>query len=93
VKFRKNITKVVLFALVVSLFAGIACAGKSMTTITGVVEQTDAGFIITTADGEYAAAGADLATLVGKKIEATGKVIEGDAGKVINVIAIKEVKE
>ena len=91
-KTRKNIIKLVLFTLALSLFAGIAYAGD-MTTITGIVEQTDAGFVIKTADGEYAAEGADLATLVGKTIAATGQVTESDAGKVFHVKGVKEAKE
>ena len=92
-KLSKNITKLLLITLVLAFFAGAAIAGKDMTTIMGVVEKTDAGFVIITDDGEYAADGTDLTTMVGKKIEATGKVAESDAGKVINVLAIKEVKE
>lgn len=92
-KLRRNLSKLILVTLILSFFAGTALAGKEMTTIQGVVEKTDTGFIITTDDGAYATAGADLAAMVGKKIEATGKVAEGDAGKVINVLAIKEVKE
>ena len=92
-KLKKNIIKLVFFALVISLSAGIVSAGEDKTTITGVVEQTDVGFIIKTADGEFAAEGADLANWVGKTIEATGQVTEGDTGKVFNVIAIKEVRE
>ena len=89
----KTLSKLVLMTLIVSFVAGLAIAGQNMATITGVVEKTDAGFVITTAEGEYAAEGADLAPMVGKKIEATGKVAESDQGKVINVLAVKEVKE
>ncbi len=89
----KTLSKLIMMTLVISLITGVAIAGKNMTTITGVVEKTDAGFVITTAEGEYAAEGADLAPMVGKKIEATGKVAESDQGMVINVLAVKEVKE
>ena len=89
----KTLSKLIMMILAISLITGVAIAGKDMTTITGTVEKTDAGFVITTAEGEYAAEGADLAPMVGKKIEATGKVAESDQGMVINVLAVKEVKE
>jgi len=90
---RKEVFKLILFTLVVSFIAGVAIAGDDMTTITGTVEQTDAGLVIKTVDGDVAAAGADLATLVGKKVEAIGKVSEGAAGKVFNIVSVKEVQE
>jgi len=92
-KFKKDLIKIALLTVVVSFIAGVAIAGDDMTTITGMVEQTDAGLVIKTADGNFATAGADLATMVGKKVEAMGKVSEGDAGPVFNVVSIKEVQE
>lgn len=92
-KLRKSIIKLVLFTMVVSLFAGIAIAAEDHTEITGVIAQTDNGFVIQTQDGEVAAIGADLETMVGKTVKATGQVTEGDAGKVFNVVAIEEVQE
>ncbi|PID76234.1 MAG: hypothetical protein CSB22_00185 [Deltaproteobacteria bacterium] len=92
-KSRKGIIKLVLFTMVVSLFAGIAIAAEDHTEITGVIEQTDTGFVIKTHDGDVAAEGADLATMVGKTVKATGQVTEGDAGKVFNVMSIEEVQE
>ncbi len=91
-KLRKHLSKLVFVTLILSLIAGTAIAGKDMTTIKGVVEKTEAGFVITTDKGEYTAEGADLAPMVGKTVEATGKVAESDSGMVIKVLAVKEVK-
>ncbi len=90
---KQKMTKLILLALVLSFVAGLAMAGENMATISGTVEQTDAGLVIKTDDGDFAVAGADLAALVGKKVEAIGKVSEGDAGKVFNVVSLKEIKE
>lgn len=90
---RKKVAKLILLALVVSFIASVAIAGDDMATITGTVAETDAGLVIKTDDGDFAVAGADLAALVGKKIEAIGKVSEGDAGKVFNIVSLKEVQE
>jgi hypothetical protein len=90
---RKKVAKLILLALVVSFIASVAMAGDDMATITGTVAKTDTGLIIQTNDGDFTVAGADLAALVGKKVEAIGKVSEGDAGKVFNVVSLKEVQE
>ncbi|RTZ97703.1 MAG: hypothetical protein DSY90_06515 [Deltaproteobacteria bacterium] len=90
---RKKMTRIILFALVISFIAGMAMAGEDMSTITGTIEVTDAGVVIKTDEGNFAVTGADLVTLAGKKVEAVGKVSEGDSGKVLNVVSIKEIKE
>ncbi len=90
---RKKMTKLILLAFVISFVAGVAMAGGDMTTLTGTIAKTDAGLVIQTADGDFAVAGADLVALVGKKVEALGKVTKGDAGQIFNIVSVKEIKE
>ncbi len=90
---QKILKGLLLCILVISLVAVIGCARKDMKVVTGTIEQTDNGLVIKTDSGEYATAGADIIDLVGKKVEVTGMVTEGTAGKVFNIVGIKEIKE
>ncbi len=92
-KIRRTIIGLLWCTLVISLVTVIGCTGKDMKVVTGTVEQTDNGLVIKTDTGEYATAGVDILALVGKKVEVTGKVTEGTAGKIFNVVGIREIKE
>lgn len=75
--------------LIVGLLAATgAIAGDS--SVTGTVERTDAGIVISGDDGAtYHVAGADLTNLVGKTIKATGTLEEGPAGKTLTVVSVE----
>jgi len=90
---RRALSGLLLCILAISLVTVTGCARKDMKVVTGTIEQTDDGLVIKTDSGEYAAAGKDIAALVGKKVEVTGMVTEGTAGKVFNIVGFREIKE
>ena len=90
--------KVLIKVLAMVAVMGLMCATGVMAgeeTITGTVEQNDAGNIIISADnGEsFMVKGQDLSSMVGKSVQVTG-TLEEDAGmKSIMVTTVEEVKE
>jgi hypothetical protein len=75
----------------------VACTKQTTPTkeITGTVEQTDKGVVITSEGegGQYLVAGQDLSAMVGKKVKASGTVTEAEGRKTINVTSVTEEKE
>lgn len=62
-------------------------------SITGKVEQSDQGIVITADDGDtYIVAGKDLSDMVGKTVKATGTLAEGESGKTLNIVSVEEVQ-
>ena len=93
-KGQKTFIKVLAMVTIMGLLcvAGVMAAEE---TITGTIEQNDAGSIIISADnGEsFMVKGQDLSSMVGKSVQVTG-TLEEDAGvKSIKVTAVEEVKE
>ncbi len=84
---RKKLLALVVCILMVS-FISVTTLLADEKTITGTVEETDAGFVIKTDEGDYTAEGRDLSSFVGKKVEATGEV----EGMKITVEEIEEVE-
>ena len=73
------------------LAAPLALAGDH--SITGTVEQSDKGIVITADNGDtYLVMGQDLSEMVGKTVKATGTMAEGDAGKTLTIISVEEVE-
>jgi len=78
---------------------GLGTVGKSAAavaepeTIAGTVVKTDKGIIIEAEDGDYLVKGADLSKMVGKMVEATGIITEGEKGDVIDVKSFEEIQE
>ena len=66
--------------------------GEMQKEITGTVEKTDAGLIIKADEGDYLLAGQDLSPMVGKRVQATGMVVEGEGHKTLTVTSCSEVK-
>lgn len=62
-------------------------------TIVGIVVKSGKNFVIEADDGDYIVKGKDLTKLVGKMVEATGKITEGDKGDVIEVKSVEEIQE
>lgn len=86
---KRNLVKCLAVMLIVGLMAATgAIAGES--SVTGTIEKTDAGFVISGDDGAtYNVAGADLSNLVGQTVKATGTLEEGPAGKTLTVISVE----
>jgi hypothetical protein len=83
--------------LAVMLIVGLtvvtgAIAGDS--SVTGMVEKTDNGIVISADDGaKYSIMGADLTEMIGKTVKATGTLSEGASGKVLTVISVEPVEK
>jgi hypothetical protein len=90
---KKNWMKIVTMMLIACfLVAPFALASEQ--NITGKVEQTDQGIVISANDGNtYMVQGHDLSDMVGKTVKATGTLSEDNAGKTITVITVTEVKK
>jgi len=87
-KFWKLLVIISIFGL---LFAASALAGEK--TISGTVENSDQGVIISADDGmTYMVKGKDLSDMVGKSVKATGMLEEGSSGVSIQVTMVEEVK-
>jgi hypothetical protein len=92
--------KILIYALVVAFVFSFALCVKSSSaaadedeTIAGTVVKTDKGIVIEAEDGDYIVKGQDLSKMVGKMIEATGKITESDKGDVIDVKSFEEIQE
>ena len=96
-KQRKFSVRLLLCALLVlAVVTAVACTKQSTPTneITGTVEQTDQGVVITSEGegGQYLVAGQDLSAMVGKKVKASGTVTEAEGRKTITVTSATEVQ-
>jgi hypothetical protein len=58
-------------------------------TITGLVERTDAGLAIRSGSAEYLVTGKDLSPFVGKRVAATGEVSDHGGKKMISVTSAR----
>ena len=90
---KGNMMKWVAVMLVVGLMAATGViAGEQ--SITGTVEKTDQGIVISADDGDtYIVAGKDLSEMVGKTVKATGTLAEGASGKTLTVISVEPVQK
>ena len=74
------------------LFATAAIAGEQ--SITGTVEKTEQGIVISADDGDtYKVQGQDLSKMVGKTVKATGTLSEDEGGKTLTIISVEAVQE
>ena len=72
----------------------VAGAMAAEETLTGTIEQSDQGIVLSADDGEtYMVQGQDLSDMVGKSVKATGTLAEGTSGKTITVSSVEEIKE
>ncbi len=93
--------KKLVYALVIAFifsFAWGMCVKSALATddeetIAGTVVKTDKGIIIEAEDGDYLVKGKDLSKMVGKMVEATGKITESEKGDVIDVTSFEEIQE
>ncbi|RTZ96823.1 MAG: hypothetical protein DSY90_09410 [Deltaproteobacteria bacterium] len=91
-RIKRTLIGLLISVLGFSLVTFIGCTGKDMKVVTGTIEQTDDGLVLRTDTNEYTTAGADIAALVGKKVEVTGMITEGTAGKIFNIVGIRALK-
>ena len=90
---RENAAIVVCAVVLICVAAvGISLAGADKITVKGTIEQTDTGLFLVAEDDRYAVAGENLSPMVGKTVQVTGTISEGDAVKLIHLMSIKEVK-
>jgi hypothetical protein len=83
----------VLFAFLFSAFIPNMVPAAQEETVVGTVVKSGKGFMIEADDGDYIAKGKDLSKMVGKLVEATGTVTEGDKGDSIDIKSVEEIRE
>ncbi len=93
----RNFSKFILSAVLVlfvfsALLPAISFAAKEE-VIVGTVMKSGKGFIIEADDGDYTVRGKDLSKMVGKLVEVTGVITEGEKGDTIDVKSVEEVQE
>jgi len=90
---KRNVIKLLAIFLVVGLLAATG-AIASDESITGTIEKTNQGIVISADDGaSYIVMGKDLSAMVGQTVKATGTLSEGQAGKTLTVISVEPVKK
>ena len=90
---KRNVIKLFAVMLVIGLVAATGAIAAD-DSITGTVEQTDNGIVISADDGDqYIVMGKDLSSMVGKTVKATGTLAEGKSGKILTVISVEPVDE
>lgn len=78
-------------ALILSGLLATATALAGEQNITGTVEKTDSGFVISAQDGNtYMVQGRNLADMVGKTVMATGILAESESGKTVIIVNVEE---
>lgn len=90
---KRGMIKWLAVFLVIGLLAATgAIAGDQ--SVTGTIEKTDQGIVISADDGDtYIVMGKDLSDMVGETVKATGTLAEGAAGKTLTVISIEPVQK
>lgn len=79
-------------AVIGLLFSSLALAAEE--TVTGVIEKTDQGFVISSDDGNsYIAQGQDLSDMIGKSVKVTGTLTEEESGMTISITKVEEITE
>ena len=89
-------TKAMKFFAVLLVFGLLAATGAIAAdeSITGMIEKTDQGIVISADNGDtYIVAGKDLSEMVGQTVKATGTLAEGQSGKTLTVISVEPVQK
>ena len=90
---KRSVMKWIAVMLVAGFLAatGVVAGDNS---VTGVVEKTAQGIIISADNGDtYLVMGKDLSKMVGKTVKATGTLAEGKSGKTLTVISVEPVQK
>lgn len=92
---RKSLIVKVLAMMTVAGLLSVTGVLAAEETITGYIEKNASGQVVLSADnGEsFIVKGQDLSGMVGKSVQVTGTLEEGDGGKSIMVNAVEEIKE
>ena len=86
---KRNLMRWLAVLLVVGLLAATG-AIASDESITGTIEKTDQGIVISADNGDsYIVLGKDLYDMVGETVTATGTLSEGQTGKTLTVISVE----
>jgi hypothetical protein len=90
---KRNLMKMFAILLVIGL-VGVTGAIASDQSVTGTIEKTDQGIVISADDGDtYIVMGKDLSDMVGQTVKATGTLAESHEGKTLTVISIEPVQK
>ena len=90
---KRNLLKMFAILLVIGL-VGVTGAIASDQSVTGTIEKTDQGIVISADDGDtYIVMGKDLSDMVGQTVKATGTLAESHEGKTLTVISIEPVQK
>jgi hypothetical protein len=90
---KRNLMKLVALLLVIGLMGASLAVAADEKAITGTVQQTDKGFVISADAGEvYDVQGQDVSAMVGKQVKAIGTLKEGSDGKTLNVTKIEVIQ-
>ncbi len=92
---NSNLIRWISIAILACFITATGVYAIENTSITGKVIKTESGVVlIRTADEEqYIVIGSNLSKMVGKKVKATGTVLNSPNGKSIMVVKVKEVKK
>jgi hypothetical protein len=89
---KSNMMKWFAVMLVIGMLAATGAIAAD-DSITGTVEETDNGIVISADNGDqYIVMGEDLSDMVGKTVKATGTLAEGKSGKILTVISVEPVE-
>lgn len=90
---KRNFMKMFAVLLVFGMLAATGTIASD-DSVTGMVEKTDQGIVISADDGDtYIVAGKDLSEMVGQTVKATGTLAEGQSGKTLTVISVEPVQK
>lgn len=84
--------KAILLLAALTLLAAPLTWADEEATITGTIEKTDQGIVLSADNGEsFLVKGRDLSDMVGRSVQATGTLSEEMGGMTITIIAIEEI--
>ena len=96
-----NVLKILLLIVVVAIAVSFLVApvsakseaAKETVSISGMVEQNADGLFIKADEGDYLVIGQDLSQMIGKKVKATGELIQKGSEKTIDIWNVEEIME
>ncbi len=86
------LSAILLTFLFSSMAANIVSAAQDE-TIVGTVVKHGKDFVLEADEGDYTLKGKDLTKMLGKLVEVTGTIVEGEKGDTIQVKSVEEIQE